>query len=174
VTVTDSQVDGELDKRMRYYIKIFKTEHELEEYFHTSVIEMKAELRESIRDQMVVQQMQSKITKDITASPSEVKAYFKNIPRDSLPYINAEIQVAQIVKTPPVSEEELKRIKEQLEEYKRKLLMAWTSPFWQPYILKMPLRRKKAVTWVCSIVARWFLSSKRQRLILSRPEKCLL
>ena len=118
VTVTEGQVESELDKRMRYYIKIFKTEKDLEEYFHTSILELKAELRDAIHDQLVVQTMQGKITKDVTASPSDVKAYFKAIPKDSLPYINAEIQIAEIVKVPPVNEEELKRIREQLEGYR--------------------------------------------------------
>lgn len=122
VTVTDSQVDGELDKRMRYYIKVFKSEAALEEYFHTSIIELKSELREAIHDQLIVQSMQGKINRDVTASPAEVKSFFKNIPKDSLPYINAEIQVAQIVKVPPVSEEELARIKEELEGYRKEVL----------------------------------------------------
>ncbi len=121
VTVTDGQVESELDKRMRYYIKIFKTEKELEEYFHTSVIEIKAELRDAIHDQLIVQTMQGKITKDMTASPADVKNYFKSIPKDSLPYINAEIQVAEIVKIPPVGEAELKRVKDQLEEYRKEV-----------------------------------------------------
>ena len=122
VTVTDSQVESELDKRMRYYIKIFKTEKDLQEYFHTSIIELKAELRDAIHDQLLVQTMQGKITKDQSASPADVKAYFKAIPKDSLPYISAEIQVAEIVKIPPVNDAELKRIREQLEEYRKEIV----------------------------------------------------
>jgi peptidyl-prolyl cis-trans isomerase SurA len=121
VTVTDSQVESELDKRMRYYIKIFKTEKELEDYFHSSILELKAELRDAIHDQLVVQTMQGKITKEVVASPSEVKAYFKAIPKDSLPYINAEIQIAEIVKIPPVSNEEMKRVKDEMEEFRREV-----------------------------------------------------
>ena len=121
VTVTDSQVEAELDKRMRYYIKIFKTEKDLEDYFHTSIVEIKAELHDAIHDQLVVQTMQSKITKEVTASPADVKNYFKSIPKDSLPYINAEIQLAEIVKVPPVNDEELKRVREQLEEYRKEV-----------------------------------------------------
>ena len=122
VTVPDAQVDGELDRRMRYYIRQIGSEEKLEEYFHTTIRELKAEFRDAIKDQMLMQTMQSKITKDITVSPREVKAYFEGIPSDSLPYIDAEIEIAHIVKRPPISDAQKQEIRSTLEEYRRKIL----------------------------------------------------
>jgi len=122
VTVTDAQVDGELDKRMRYYIRQIGSAEKLEEYFHTSIVELKSELRDLIRDQLVVQVMQGRITKDITATPNDVREYFESIPSDSIPYMDAEMEVANIVRKPSVNAEEKKRIKDQLEEYRSKIL----------------------------------------------------
>ena len=98
VTVSDGQIEGELDRRMRYYIHQIGSEEKLEEYFHTTIRELKAEFRDAIKDQLIMQNMQSKITKDITTSPREVRSYFESIPADSLPYIDAEIEIAHIVK----------------------------------------------------------------------------
>lgn len=120
--VTDAQVDGELDKRMRYYVKQIGSEERLEEYFHTTIVQLKAELRDIIKEQITVQQMQSKITKDITATPNDVREYFNSIPQDSLPYIDAEMEVAQIVRKPPVSAEEKKAVKARLEEYRQAII----------------------------------------------------
>jgi peptidyl-prolyl cis-trans isomerase SurA len=121
VTVSDAQVEGELDRRMRFYIQQIGSEEKLEEYFHTTIRELKDEFRDVIRDQLLVQTMQSKITKDITASPSDVRAYFESIPSDSVPYIDAELEIAQIVRMPAVSPEEKQAVRQQLEEYRRKI-----------------------------------------------------
>ncbi len=122
ITVSEAQVDGELDRRMRFYIKQIGSEEKLEEYFHTTIRELKAELRDMIREQLVVQNMQSTITKDVTATPGNVREFFESIHPDSLPYIDAELEVAQIVRKPPVSLEEKKAVRRQLEEYRTKIL----------------------------------------------------
>jgi peptidyl-prolyl cis-trans isomerase SurA len=122
VTVTDQQVEGELDRRMRFYIHQIGSEEKLEEYFHTTIRELKEEFREVIKEQLIVQTMQSKISKDVTVTPNEVREYFNSIPPDSIPYIDAEMEIAQIVKIPQVSYEEKKAVKARLEEYREKIL----------------------------------------------------
>lgn len=122
VTVSDGQIEGELDRRMRYYIHQIGSEEKLEEYFHTTIRELKAEFRDAIKDQLIMQNMQSKITKDITTSPREVRSYFESIPADSLPYIDAEIEIAHIVKRPPIGDAEKQEIRNSLEDFRRKII----------------------------------------------------
>lgn len=121
VNVSDAQVEGELDRRMRFYINQIGSEEQLEAYFKTSIRQLKNELRDVIKDQLLVQTMQSKITKDVTVTPNEVRTYFESIPSDSLPYIDAEMEIAQIVRKPPVSDEEKKAVRAQLEQYRAKI-----------------------------------------------------
>ncbi len=122
VTVTEGQVEGELDRRMRFYIRQIGSEEKLEQYFHTTIRELKAEFRDVIKDQLMVQMMQSKITKEVTASPNDVRSFFEKIPADSVPYIDAELEIAQIMRVPPVTNEEKQAIRDQLEEYRKKIL----------------------------------------------------
>jgi peptidyl-prolyl cis-trans isomerase SurA len=122
LVTTDAQVDAELEKRMRYYVKQIGSEQKLEEYFHTTIVQLKAELRDAIKEQIIVQQMQGKITKDITSTPNDVREYFNSIPPDSVPYIDAEMEVAQIVRKPPVSLEEKKAVRARLEEYRKAIV----------------------------------------------------
>src|SRR5205085_12579505 len=82
VTVTENPVEGELDRRMRFYIHQIGSEEKLEQYFHTTIRELKAEFRDVIKDQLTVQMMQSKITKEIAASPNDVRTFFESIPPD--------------------------------------------------------------------------------------------
>ncbi len=127
VTVSESQIEGELDRRMRFYINQIGSEEKLEEYFHTTIRELKADFRDVIKDQLVVQTMQSKITKDVSASPNEVRKYFESFPEDSIPYIDAELEVAQIVRNPPISAEEKDAIRAELEGYRAKIVTGETE-----------------------------------------------
>lgn len=122
VTVPESQVEGELDRRMRFYVKQIGSEEKLEEYFHTTIRQLKSDFRETIKEQLLVQTMQAKIGKDISASPNEVNAYFASIPTDSLPYIDAEMEIAQVVRKPAVTPAEKLAVRTQLEEYRKKIL----------------------------------------------------
>ena len=122
VDVPESQVEGELDRRIRYFVSQIGSEQKLEEYYKKSIAEIKAEFRETIKDQLLAQTIQSKITKDVNASPSDVRAYFERIPVDSLPYINAELEIAQVVKYPVVSAEEKRDVKEELERIRQKIM----------------------------------------------------
>lgn len=122
VTVTEGQVESELDRRMRFYIRQIGSEEKLEEYFHTTIRQLKSDFRGLIMEQMIVQTMQSKITKEVTATPSDVRQYFLSIPADSIPYIDAELEIAQIVKRPAISYTEKKAIREKLEDYRKKII----------------------------------------------------
>ena len=140
VTVADSQVEGELDRRMRYYVKQIGSEEKLEEYFKTSIRQLKSEFREVIQEQLLVQTMQSKITKDVTASPSDVRIYFESIPSDSLPYMDAEMEIGQIVRKPSVTKAQKLAVRTELEEYRRKILSGEVPPFCphgRPCVLKL-------------------------------------
>ena len=122
VTVSENQIESELDRRMRFYIRQIGSEVKLEEYFHTTIRQLKADFRDIIKDQLVVQSMQSKITKDVAITPGEVRNYFDGIPIDSLPYIDAELEIAQIVKKPPVTDAEKQAVRSQMEEFRTKIV----------------------------------------------------
>jgi len=120
--VNDSQVQSELDRRIRYFVTQIGSEKKLEEYYQKSIGEIKDEFHDLIKEQLLVQQMQQKITSNVKITPAEVKAYFNTIPEDSLPYIDSEVQVAQIVKKPPMSEAEKTSVKEKLEGFRQRIL----------------------------------------------------
>jgi peptidyl-prolyl cis-trans isomerase SurA len=49
--------------------------------------------------------MQGKIYGNIKTTPSDVRVFYDDIPKDSLPYFNAEIELSQIVIKPKASQE---------------------------------------------------------------------
>ena len=122
ITVTDEQVESELDRRLRYYINLVGSQEKFEEFYQKTVVEFKEELREEVRELIMVQQVQQQLTKDVKVTPSEVRAFYKSIPTDSLPYINSKLSLAQIVKMPPVNREEVERVKNKLQEIRYRVL----------------------------------------------------
>jgi peptidyl-prolyl cis-trans isomerase SurA len=122
IEVTDQQVESEIDRRLRYFIAQFGSEERLEEAYKRSIAEIREEMRSTLREQLLVQQMQSKITADVQVTPADVETYYKAIPEDSLPLINAEVQVAHIVKMADISPAAIREVKEKLNEYRERVI----------------------------------------------------
>ncbi|MDL2296766.1 peptidylprolyl isomerase [Bacteroidales bacterium OttesenSCG-928-B11] len=94
----------------------------IERHFGKSIDEIKAEVRDMTRTQMIVDEVQQSITSNITVTPSEVKNFYNNISYDSLPTVPGQYEFGHIVKTPPVSEEEIAELKARLNGYREKVL----------------------------------------------------
>lgn len=122
IEVTESQVEAEMDRRMRYFISQIGSEQALEAYYKKPISKIKSELRQSLREQLLIQGMQGKITADVKVTPEEVRSYFDQIPEDSLPLINAEVEIAQIVAYAPTSRASVRDAKEKLRDYKKRIL----------------------------------------------------
>lgn len=122
VEVTEAQIQNELDKRINHFIDQIGSREKLEEYYGKSISEIKDEFYEVLEKQMVVQQMQRKITGDVKVTPSQVRDYFNSLPVDSLPLINAMVEVGHIVNYPPENLEEIRRVKNKLREYRDQIV----------------------------------------------------
>lgn len=121
IEVTDAQVESEMDRRMRYFISQAGTPERLEEHFGKSLLEIKNELLDVIREQMLTEQAQQKITSDVTVTPSEVKSFFRKLPKDSIPLVNAELEIGVIVRQPGLGDEEKQLAKDKLKGFKDRL-----------------------------------------------------
>jgi peptidyl-prolyl cis-trans isomerase SurA len=121
VKITESQVDGEMDHRMRMFINQIGSPEKLEEYYQKSISEIKEEMRDIIKEQMMVQSSQEKITKDVNITPSEVKAYLKKLPKDSIPEISSEIEVGMIMKSPVIGDAEKQACIDRLKSFKERI-----------------------------------------------------
>jgi peptidyl-prolyl cis-trans isomerase SurA len=121
ITVTDTQVELEMDRRMRYFISQAGTPDRLEEHFGKTLLEIKNELRDVIKEQMLTEQEQQKITKDASITPSEVKAFYKKIPKDSIPLISSEFEIGMIIKQPAIGDIEKQEAKNKLKNFKERV-----------------------------------------------------
>lgn len=117
IEVSESSVSSQVDMRMNYYISQIGSKEKMEEYFRKTSTEIREEMMTGVRNQMIIQQMQSKLTENIAPTPAEVRRYYSNLPSDSIPMIPAQVEVQILSMEPPVSLEETERIKNQLREF---------------------------------------------------------
>lgn len=115
ITVTDDQVDDEINRRMRTMIGRAGGQERLEQFLNRSLVQYKEEIRPDIREQLVANKMQGTISEKASVSPSDVKKYFETIPKDSLPYFNTEVEVGEIVINPKLTRKEKEAYKDKVE-----------------------------------------------------------
>ncbi|MBO5672990.1 MAG: peptidylprolyl isomerase [Paludibacteraceae bacterium] len=117
VEANESSVSSQVDMRMNYYISQIGSKEKMEEYFRKTSSEIREEMMTAVRHQMIIQQMQSKLTADIQPTPAEVRRYYNSLSVDSLPMVPAQVEVQILSIEPPVPVEETERIKSQLREF---------------------------------------------------------
>jgi len=122
IEIAETSVEGELDRRLQYFIRQFGSREELEAYFKKSTLEIKEDFREDIRNHLIAQKMQFELTSKINITPSEVKEFYNKLPKDSIPLINAQVEIAQIVIYPPLGEEAIFIVREKLLELRKRIM----------------------------------------------------
>jgi len=122
LTVSEDQVENELLRRIENFVHYFGSVEKLEENYRKSLVELKMELRPEVRELLLIEQQKSKITSDLKLTPREVEAYYKEIPKDSLPFLPAEVILHQILIVPPVSEEQKGIAKKKLLEIREEIV----------------------------------------------------
>lgn len=122
VSVTEEEVENAVTSQVEFFITNIGSQEKLEAYFGKSIQEIKDDMRAPIREQLITEQMQQKIVEKIRVTPSEVRAYFKKVPKDSLPDMPDRYELQQIVLRPEVSEAEKERIREELRKYRDQIL----------------------------------------------------
>ena len=117
IEANESSVSSQVDMRMNYYISQIGSKEKMEEYFRKTSSEIREEMMTVVRNQMIIQQMQSKLTENIAPTPAEVRKYYQSLPADSLPMVPAQVEVQILSFEPSVPIEEIDRIKQQLREF---------------------------------------------------------
>ncbi len=122
VSVTEEEVENAVTSQVEFFISNIGSQEKLEAYFGKSIQEIKDDMRAPIREQLITEQMQQKIVEKIRVTPSEVRAYYKKVPKDSLPDMPDRYELQQIVLRPEISEAEKERIREELRKFRDQIL----------------------------------------------------
>jgi peptidyl-prolyl cis-trans isomerase SurA len=123
VLVLDIEVDQNTQRRMDMILaQSGRTPDELETIYGKPLEQIKLELRDQVREQLIVNKMEGTITEGIAVTPAEVKRFFNKFPKDSLPYFSASVEVAQIVRVAKVSAKQKEITRNQLLDLRSRIM----------------------------------------------------
>lgn len=123
VSIADEEVEAMLDARFSNILRSMNNDEEFfENYYGASVNEMKDKYRDDQRQILLAERMQGILISNVDITPQEVKEYFYKIPTDSLPYLNAEVEIGEIVIKPDVNAEEKRKATEKLAAIREKIV----------------------------------------------------
>ena len=128
IEVTESEISNDVEQQLNMWIQNTGGSREkVEEYFKKSISQLRSDLRDDFRDRLLIEKMRGKLVENISASPADVRQFFKGLPADSIPFVPTEVEVQIIMKSPRVAIEEVNRVKDQLREYTERVTSGETS-----------------------------------------------
>ena len=117
VFVTEAEVFSNVEQRINVWINSIGSKEKVEEYFNSTISQLREELSSTVRDQLTVEAMQRKLVGSIKVSPADVRRFYANYSTDSIPYIPVQVEVQLIRVDPIIPQQEIDDIKARLREY---------------------------------------------------------
>ena len=121
VKVQDAMVMQQAESRINYFIANLGSKEKVEEYFRKPIPELKEQMVEVIRNQYTIQEVQRNLTKDVKATPSDVRKYYTSLSPDSIPYIPQQVEVQMLSLNPVIPQQEIDDVKARLRDYTNKI-----------------------------------------------------
>lgn len=122
IVVTEDEVEAEVNSRIQYFTSVLGSKERVESYFNKTIADIKNDLRAPTREKLIAENMQQHIVNKIRSTPSEIKAYYKKLAKDSLPDIPDKYEIQQIVLKPTISDAEKERLRDRLREFRDQIL----------------------------------------------------
>jgi len=123
VEVNDGEVEQQLNARIDRILSYMGGDvNQFEDYYGQSITATKEQFREDLREQLAVDRMRGTIVREVKVTPAEVKNFFAEIPRDSLPYFNSEVEVGEIVIQPQANDSTNNAVIERLQTLRQQIV----------------------------------------------------
>ena len=122
IEVTNEEIDESIDRRIQQLVSQIGSERKMEEYYKKSILMIKEEMRPLMKNQMISQRMQMNVAENVQVSPIEVAEVIEAMPLDSLPLIGTEVELAQIIIEPKVSEKAISETLDRLNTLRDRIL----------------------------------------------------
>jgi peptidyl-prolyl cis-trans isomerase SurA len=106
IQISDAQVDGEMENRLRIIENQIGSREKLEEFYGKTTTQIKIEMKDAIKKKLLTEEMQRQITSNVQVTPKDIETYFSLLPKDSIPFINTKLSFQQIVLFPKITKED--------------------------------------------------------------------
>ena len=122
ISVSDEEIEGALNNRIRYFVSMYGSEEKLEEMAGKTVYQIKDEFRPMFKDKLLADRTQNQVMSSVKITPQEVKAFYDKIPKDSLPFYPSMVEVGEIVFKPKPNKEVEDYALEQIQQVRKEII----------------------------------------------------
>ncbi len=120
--VTDGEVKSMMEERLNYMVEQIGSMDKVVKYYKkNSEDDFRSYFFDILKEQKLTSEMQKKIVDEVQITPEEVRNFFKKIPSADLPVFGVELEVAQIIIAPKISEAEKQKVIDKLNEFKKEI-----------------------------------------------------
>lgn len=117
IEAPEGQVQSGVDRRLEFFVTNLGSKEKVEQYFRKPFVALREQLVEMMRNNYITEQVKQQITKDVKATPNEVKRYYDQLPEDSIPYVPMQVEAQIIQLNPTVPKQEIEDVKARLRDY---------------------------------------------------------
>ena len=111
VEVQQSAISSEVESQINFLIANLGSKEKVEEYFRIPMPRLREKLNEMYSERYCIQQVQSELTKNVKATPADVRKFYNGLSKDSLPYIPMQVEVQIITINPVIPQQEIDEVK---------------------------------------------------------------
>lgn len=123
IKVTDEEVKAKMDEQIAFMLEQLGSMDKAVKYFKkANEADFRADLFEIIKTNKLTSEMQRSIIDKVEITPEEVHQFFDRIPKDELPVFGAEVEVAQIIIKPKITDAERQKAIDRLLEIRADVL----------------------------------------------------
>jgi len=117
VEVQSGMVTQQVEGQINYYINNLGSKEKVEQVLNKSIPEIRESLTEMITNRSRIQQVQQSLTKNVKASPADMRRYFASLPEDSIPYVPLQVETQILMLSPVIPREEIEDVKSRLRDF---------------------------------------------------------
>lgn len=119
--VGEEEIEAQLDNQIRGFVMQYGSREILEEVAGKTVYQLKEDFRDAFRERNLADQMRRKIIENVKITPTEVRAYYNTIPKDSLPFYESELEISEIVVFPKSNRDVESYVTRELSDFKKQI-----------------------------------------------------
>ncbi|HYD91529.1 MAG TPA: peptidylprolyl isomerase [Flavobacterium sp.] len=122
IIISDAEVNETMNRQIDYFVQQLGSPEKMVTYFKKKNLEtFKQELFELIKNQKLTEQMQKKIIDEVEITPEEVRQFYASFKPEELPRFGAEMEIAQIVIKPEITQAEKQVVIDRLKQIKKEV-----------------------------------------------------
>lgn len=123
IVVSDEEINSQIDQQLEYMVTEIGSEEKVAAYYRKdNFTELRQHLFEVNKTMKLASLMQQSVVEKVEITPEEVREFFFSIPEAERPVFGAEVEIAQIVVEPEITEQARQDVINRLNQMRSEII----------------------------------------------------